>query len=818
VIVCRGLACALGLAALTTACSSAPAGGTSSADAGSDASGDASGDSPSEVATDSAADADANLDATTDGADAAGDAVANPDAAGCSGISRLAPGSMLTGVAVDTTSVYFTQACGAFACAMRIPKSGGTPVELGSAGMWPVTSGIAVDATSVYFSTGYGDMLSVPLAGGSPVTLGTLNGPVVDVAAGATSVYGLASGMADGGCGGGIGSVPKTGGGAATQIGYACFASGLAVDSSAAYWCAQGILEATPVQPPAISVQIGQCYPGTSVVADSTSVYSQTGSLAIASVPKTGGTATTLVAQSLASPTAPLALDATDLYWASSNAIMKVPKAGGTPVTVAVPAQASALAVDDTNVYWIDSAGLGLMTAAKSCSTCVQGASCTPPANLCDVGTMDCSHDTCVDTGQWLPGIGSSTTNGCIRQTLECNTSTGPFWNTTYLPNGTTCGTNAVCIDGECGYCVSGASCTPASSCHAGTTDCSTGYSTCIDTGAVLPDLAACGTAGACCSGSCVPAGDNCGACGHSCLGSTCTEPNCDPAILQFGQVASGIASDGTNVYWTSNSGGIVSKCAAASCGSTIVTLATGTSPESVAVDASHVYWTDSGAGTVMSCPLAGCGGAPATLYSGATGPSGIATDGASVYWTNASNGVVAKCPLTGCGGSPPTVLATGTAPAGIAVGSGYAVWTDHGAGKVMTCATGGCGGSPTQLAAGQVLTWTNSKDGVAWSLAVAGGTAYWPTDTAIVGCSLSGCSGAPFVVAAGQYPAWVTADATGLYWYDDTAGGDVWTCPLGGCGASPTLLASGYGTGVLAVDATRIYFSSANQLWWMAK
>ncbi len=97
------------------------------------------------------------------------------------------------------------------------------------------------------------------------------------------------------------------------------------------------------------------------------------------------------------------------------------------------------------------------------------------------------------------------------------------------------------------------------------------------------------------CRGACVTVdgGDanNCGACGHGCLGSTCTSGLCDPVTLAPGgagapgtaaETVNGLTTDGSNVYWTYGRGSF-----------------------------------GSGGDGVLSCSGVGCSLSPTALYTG---------------------------------------------------------------------------------------------------------------------------------------------------------------------------------------------------------
>jgi hypothetical protein len=81
------------------------------------------------------------------------------------------------------------------------------------------------------------------------------------------------------------------------------------------------------------------------------------------------------------------------------------------------------------------------------------------------------------------------------------------------------------------------------------------------------------------------------------------------------------------------------------------ITLASGQSNPSVgglntdtgiAVDGTNVYWTNFGGGAVMKVPVSG--GVPIVVAQGQN-PLGVAIDGTSVYWTDYGNATVMKTP-----------------------------------------------------------------------------------------------------------------------------------------------------------------------------
>ncbi len=64
--------------------------------------------------------------------------------------------------------------------------------------------------------------------------------------------------------------------------------------------------------------------------------------------------------------------------------------------------------------------------------------------------------------------------------------------------------------------------------------------------------------------------------------------------------------------------------------------LATGQgAPSSIASDGTNVYW--SSAGQILSCPVGVAGCTPHVVASSQTSPQGVAVDGSAVYWLNAA-------------------------------------------------------------------------------------------------------------------------------------------------------------------------------------
>ena len=97
-----------------------------------------------------------------------------------------------------------------------------------------------------------------------------------------------------------------------------------------------------------------------------------------------------------------------------------------------------------------------------------------------------------------------------------------------------------------------------------------------------------------------------------------------------------GLATDGQNVFVAVNSGSAIAKCPLLGC-SGPPTFAFATYAHGVATDGSNVYWTNGLAkgGSVQWCPTSGCNGDPRTLAPDQSNAADIVVDDEAVYWTN---------------------------------------------------------------------------------------------------------------------------------------------------------------------------------------
>lgn len=111
------------------------------------------------------------------------------------------------------------------------------------------------------------------------------------------------------------------------------------------------------------------------------------------------------------------------------------------------------------------------------------------------------------------------------------------------------------------------------------------------------------------------------------CLAAPVQVPGATAAAVQ-------LASDSAAITWTTSTE--VVRYAVS--GNTVTTLATGlTDLHAVVTDATNVYFTSVSGGSVYSCALAGCGATPTMMASGLASPAYLAEDATAIYVSSGS-------------------------------------------------------------------------------------------------------------------------------------------------------------------------------------
>jgi hypothetical protein len=305
------------------------------------------------------------------------------------------------------------------------------------------------------------------------------------------------------------------------------------------------------------------------------------------------------------------------------------------------------------------------------------------------------------------------------------------------------------------------------------------------------------------CGGTCVNTnnnGQNCGACGHDCLGGGCIGGVCQPVTLASGLGdALGVAVDATNVYFTEGNAGTVAKAPLTATG-VVTPLATGLpTTVGVAVDTSgNVYFaTNAPSGGITKIPA---GTTTLTPIASQANAFWLVTDGAHVYWTsNTGNASVWQVGVTG---GTPTAIATGQAwTTGIAMTATNVYWgTESNNDGIWSYAIGP--GTVTQIVTGQ----NNAR-----AVAVDSSNVYWADDSTsgvVYQQPLGGGTQTQLSSGDGN-PYWMVADAVNshVYWTDSSSG-HIMRATIGMAG-SGALLWSDSAPRQITQDAKAIYWAS---------
>lgn len=302
------------------------------------------------------------------------------------------------------------------------------------------------------------------------------------------------------------------------------------------------------------------------------------------------------------------------------------------------------------------------------------------------------------------------------------------------------------------------------------------------------------------CGGACIDSDVdplNCGACGHDCLGGTCSAGACQPVTLATAQGTPWcLTVDATSVNWTNYDGKTVMR--AGLDGGNQVTIASGaTEPYGVAVDPENVYWTDGNDGIVWRSPVDG--GAKAALFNGTfrNQVRAVAVHAGLVYWADDAAGILSVSPD---GGAPVTVVSGGSVNVmcQLAFDAVRVYWPAYpGQDAVESAPLGG----------GQVTTLAKipSNLGDTTAVAVDSTSAYFAQSNIghVLSVPLAGGAVTTLSTSAGNPWSAVAADGR-VYWADES--GSIRSVPAGG-GAEIVHASGQGGPQDLAVDAKAIYW-----------
>jgi hypothetical protein len=339
------------------------------------------------------------------------------------------------------------------------------------------------------------------------------------------------------------------------------------------------------------------------------------------------------------------------------------------------------------------------------------------------------------------------------------------------------------------------------------------------------------------CGSSCVDEqtdGNNCGTCGHSCLGGACSAGLCQPVTLAT-TGGTYLAIDTANVYW-SNGTSFYSCPLSGGCGagtmilnftsntaglSTIVVPPPGTYGSDLFVaTGSYASPTSGGTGGVYTIPRTGSTlttdpGYPTTslafapvqgyLFSETLYPGTPQT--VDVTRQNA-DGSGYETLFTGLSTSDP-LLKLGP----IAVDAANVYIGDNTDAEVLSCPITGTTCTPTIVVSFESNALYSDGTNLwvaAYGTATSGQIAKCPTNAS--------CNSGTHDFATTGNPGGIIADSTNVYWSEQNSN-DVLKCPIAGCGSGPVVVgAAGPTPMAVAVDSAAVYWVDSQGVRKVAK
>lgn len=307
---------------------------------------------------------------------------------------------------------------------------------------------------------------------------------------------------------------------------------------------------------------------------------------------------------------------------------------------------------------------------------------------------------------------------------------------------------------------------------------------------------------------------DNCGRCGHACLGGHCSNGKCSAVtVCTAPENVSTLAVDSQNVYWGSSNGASlhVGSCPLGDvdAGANSLYAAASDIPSTMAVGGGTLFWAEKTSLGVYSIPVDG--GTELTLAPTAA-PAQVLVDNGNLYWCDvSSNSTVYTCPLSGgCPSANPVTssIASGVQSIFILGSSTLYFGTASAPYHLYVCALSLCSSMYKDMMLGNYDPY---------SLA-ASATNVYVADTGqnvIVVCSSGSCAPDGGTQLTGPLaPGSLAIDGTNLYWVDH--GSDVRFTPLPVSGPAQ-VLASG-NVQALTEDALAVYYDDGPNVMKVAK
>jgi hypothetical protein len=329
--------------------------------------------------------------------------------------------------------------------------------------------------------------------------------------------------------------------------------------------------------------------------------------------------------------------------------------------------------------------------------------------------------------------------------------------------------------------------------------------------------------------------GDNCGRCGHSCLGGTCSAGVCQPFVLVTAPAPDllgrplDVVVDDKRVYVAQYLDDVVASYDKNDGGLSVLYTSMAGGPEALTKDDASIYYSETNGVTnlqnIYSCHLGGCAGNPPALVQAALCVS-LVIRGSTLFYDEHDLGNVNTVDVNDAAVTPLLQPDSGLTPRVLAVDGQYVYFTDDTNGSVRRVLV--TGGTPEIVAtSGPAYGLAISDAGIFYGVndPTAGSSAIYRVDNA---ATVDGAAPPQFAAADGPYS--IALDDTNVYWVnagnDMQPTGTVMMCPIAGCPASgPITLAGGqFYPERITVDDVAVYWSETGgfpgdgRVWKVAK
>lgn len=349
----------------------------------------------------------------------------------------------------------------------------------------------------------------------------------------------------------------------------------------------------------------------------------------------------------------------------------------------------------------------------------------------------------------------------------------------------------------------------------------------------------ACSSNYSACSNACVNLktdANNCGTCGHSCLGGTCDLGSCQPKTIATAQTRlTNLASDGTYLYWsgaaTSGSPYYVARARADGTGTVKVLAASEQGAGPLAVTSNKVYWVAKGqlrSCDIPDCALGAVNAITAVTSGGVSGDLLYEPGKKALYWSRGATYSAKDGTLytLASGAATPTVVGTNPSNPGALVSDSSNVYWINSSTYTSDAWNADGGLWRVRLSDGTVTQLASSLKGDISYLAISGATLYFAGNIAITGSNplmtTSAILSAPLPnglgpgaqpqFAAAKNVRGMEADSKYLYFADESGSqGAISRCPVAACPTPETIVPGLYSPNLGAQDADSIYFASSS-------